>query len=273
MKKTTKVFSSVLIVVLSLSLLTACGGSSSSDDKTIKVAATPAPHAEILYEISDALAEQGWKLDVIEYQDYILPNEAVLNGECDANYFQHQPYLDQYNEENDTDLVSAGIIHYEPLGIYKGTKNSIESLKKGDKIGIPSDVTNEGRALQLLASKGMIALKEGVGLSAKKEDIISNPKGLKIVELEAALLPAELPDLALAVINGNYALGGGLTSKDAIIFESKDSEAATAFANIICCAKENKDSAKIKALVAALQTEQVKTFVKNKYNGSVQTMF
>lgn len=262
-----------LVVAFALVFCTACGGSDESADKTIKVAATPAPHAEILNEISEALAADGWTLEVKEMEDYVLPNEAVVTGECDANYFQHQPYLDQYNDENGTDLVSAGIIHYEPLGVYKGTKDAFEALEEGDKVGVPNDVTNEARALQLLADNGVLKLKEGAGLEATKQDIVENKLGIEIVELEAATLPNSLPDLALAVINGNYALGGGLTADDSIAFESKDSEAATTYANIICCANGNENSEKVQALVKALQTDEVKKFIEEKYSGSVQTMF
>ena len=274
MKNIKKVLAVALALVFALAFCTACGGSDSGDgDKTIKVAATPAPHAEILNEISDALAEDGWTLEVVEFEDYVQPNEAVVNGECDANYFQHQPYLDQYNEENGTEIVSAGAIHYEPLGVYKGTKDAFDALEDGDKIGVPNDVTNEARALQLLAANGVLTLKEGVGLEATKTDIVDNPKNIEIIETEAAMLPAALPDLALAVINGNYAIGGGLTSDDAIAFEAKDSEAATTFANIIACAAGNEESDKVQALVKALQTDAVKAFIEEKYQGSVQVSF
>ena len=272
MKKFRKVAALALALVFALALFTGCG-KKASDEKTITVAATPSPHAEILNEVKDALAKDGWTLKVVEFEDYVQPNEAVTNGDCDANYFQHQPYLTQYNEENKTDLVSAGVIHYEPLGVYKGTKKSFDELASGDKIGVPNDVTNEARALQLLAANGVLKLKDGVGLEATKTDIVDNPKGIEIVELEAATLPTSLPDLALAVINGNYALGGKLTAKDAIAFEASDSEAATTFANIICCAKGNEGSDKVKALVKALQSDQVKKFIDEKYAGAVKTMF
>lgn len=274
MKNLKKLGAVVLAVVFALALCTSCGGSdSSADDTTIKVAATPAPHAEILNEVADALAEDGWTLEVVEFEDYVQPNEAVSNGECDANYFQHQPYLDQYNEENETDIVSAAAIHYEPLGVYKGTKDTFDALEEGDKVGVPNDVTNEARALQLLAANGVLKLKDGVGLEATKTDIVENPKGIEIVELEAATLPNSLPDLALAVINGNYALGGGLVADDAIAFEAADSEAATTFANIVACAKGNEGSEKIQALVKALTSDAVKAFIEEKYAGSVQAIF
>ncbi len=272
MKKFKKLGVLVLIAIFTLSICTSCGDSS-SEDKTIKVAASPAPHAEILNEIADELAEDGWTLEVVEFEDYVQPNEAVINGDCDANYFQHQPYLDQYNDENDSDLVSAGIIHYEPLGVYKGKKDDFKALEKGDIIGVPNDVTNEARALQLLAENGVLKLKEGVGLEATVQDIVDNPYGVEIKEVEAALLPAELPDLALAVINGNFALGADLTADDSIAYEAKDSEAATTYANIIACAKGNENSEKIQALVKALQSDDAKEFIEEKYAGSVQVMF
>ena len=274
MKNIKKVLAVVLALVFTLAFCTACGGSSEGDaDKTIKVAATPAPHAEILYEIQDALAADGWTLEVVEFEDYVLPNEAVTSGECDANYFQHQPYLDQYNEENGTDIANAAAIHYEPLGVYKAQKDSFDALEEGDKVGVPNDVTNEARALQLLAANGVITLKEGVGLEATPLDIVDNPKNIEIYEAEAATLPASLPDLALAVINGNYAIGGGLTADDAIAFEAADSEAATTFANVIACAAGNENSDKVQALVKALQTDEVKAFIEEKYQGSVQVSF
>lgn len=275
MKNIKKLSVITLVIAFALAFCTACGGSGDSADaeKTIKVAATPSPHAEILYEIQDELAEEGWTLEVVEFEDYVQPNEAVSNGECDANYFQHQPYLDQYNEENGTDIATAGVIHYEPLGVYKGTKDAFDALADGDKIGVPNDVTNEARALQLLADNGVITLKEGVGLEATKTDIVDNPKNLEIVELEAATLPASLPDLALAVINGNYAIGGGLSAADAIAYESSDSEAAQTFANIIACAAGNEKSDKIVALVEALQDDDVKEFIDEKYAGAVKAMF
>lgn len=276
MKNIKKIGVLALIFALALTTFTACGGSSdssSSEDKTIKVAASPAPHAEILESITDTLAEEGWTLEIVEFEDYVQPNEAVSNGECDANYFQHQPYLDQYNEENGTDIVSAAAIHYEPLGVYKSQKDSFDALAEGDKVGVPNDVTNEARALQLLAANGVITLKDGVGLEATKNDIVDNPKGIEIVELEAATLPTSLPDLALGVINGNYAIGGGLTSDDSIAFEASDSEAAQTYANIVACASGNEDSEKIQALVSALQSDEVKEFINEKYSGSVQAIF
>jgi D-methionine transport system substrate-binding protein len=263
------------ILALTLAVLTACGGSSSGseEDKTIKVAASPTPHAEILGSVSDALAEQGWTLEVVEFDDYVQPNVATTDGDVDANYFQHVPYLDQYNQENGTNLVAVGNVHYEPMGVYPGTKDSFDALEDGDKIGVPNDVTNEARALLLLEANGVITLKEGAGVAATKTDIVDNPKNIEIVELEAATIPASRPDLALAVINANYAIGAGIQSSEAIAIEAEDSLSADTYVNVIVVNEENKDSEKTKALVAALQTDAVKEFITSTYNGAVLPKF
>jgi D-methionine transport system substrate-binding protein len=278
MKNIKKISILALVLVLALGIFTACGGGSSeggddSADKTIKVAASPTPHAEILNSISDALAEEGWTLEVIEFDDYVQPNVATTDGDVDANYFQHVPYLDQYNEENGTDLVAVGNVHYEAMGAYKGTKDSFDALEEGDKIAVPNDVTNEARALQLLAANGVLTLKDGVGLEATKNDIVDNPKGVEIVELEAATIPGALPDVALGVINANYALGAGLTTDDAVAYEAEDSEAAETYVNVIVVNAGNENSEKTQALVKAIQTEAVSSFILEKYNGAVQPKF
>ena len=250
---------SVLAIVLALVFaFTACGGSGgdegSAEDKTIKVAASPTPHAEILNSVADKLAEEGWTLEVVEFDDYVQPNVATTDGDVDANYFQHIPYLTQYNEENDTELVAVGNVHYEAMGVYKGTKDSFDALESGDKVGVPNDVTNEARA-------------------ATKTDIVDNPKGIEIVELEAATIPASLPDLALGVINGNYAMGAGKTSDDAVAFEAEDSEAAETMVNVIVVNKGNEETEKTKALVAAVQSDDVKAFIDEKFGGIVKAKF
>jgi D-methionine transport system substrate-binding protein len=277
MKNIKKISILAAVLVLALGIFTACGGSSGggddSADKTIKVAASPTPHAEILNSISDALAEEGWTLEVIEFDDYVQPNVATTDGDVDANYFQHVPYLDQYNEENGTDLVAVGNVHYEAMGAYKGTKDSFDALEEGDKIGVPNDVTNEARALQLLAANGVLTLKDGVGLEATKTDIVDNPKNIEIVELEAATIPSALPDVALGVINANYALGAGLTTNDAVAYEAEDSEAAETYVNVIVVNAGNENSEKTQALVKAIQTEAVSSFILEKYNGAVQPKF
>ena len=281
MKNIRKISILALVLVLALGALSACGGGSSSGseggddsaDKTIKVAASPTPHAEILGSISDALAEQGWTLEVVEFEDYVQPNVATTEGDVDANYFQHVPYLDEYNTENGTDLVAVGNVHYEAMGVYKGSKDSFDALADGDKIAVPNDTTNEARALQLLAANGVITLKEGVGLEATKTDIVDNPKNVEIVELEAASIPGALADVALGVINANYALGASLTTDDAVAYEASDSEAAETYVNVIVVNKGNEESEKTKALVAAIQTDAVKKFIEEKYSGAVIAKF
>ena len=269
---------SVLAIVLALVFaFTACGGSggdeSTSEDKTIRVAASPTPHAEILNSVADALAEEGWTLEVVEFDDYVQPNVATTEGDVDANYFQHVPYLDEYNAENGTDLVAVGNVHYEAMGAYKGTKESFDELADGDKIGVPNDTTNEARALQLLAENGVITLKDGAGLEATKADIVDNPHNIEIVELEAATIPASLPDLAFGVINANYALGANLTTDDAVAYEAEDSEAAETYVNVIVVNAGNENSEKTKALVAAVQTDAVKDFIAEQFKGAVQPKF
>ncbi len=268
---------SVLAIVLALIFaFTACGATSNDEEgeaKIIRVAASPTPHAEILNSIADNLEEEGWTLEVVEFDDYVQPNVATTEGDVDANYFQHVPYLEQYNDENGTELVAVGNVHYEAMGAYKGTKASFDELADGDKIAVPNDVTNEARALQLLAANGVLTLKDGVGLEATKTDIVDNPKNIEIVELEAATIPASLPDVAVGVINANYALGAGLTTDDAIAYESEDSEAAETYVNVIVVNAGNEDSEKTKALVAAIQTDEVKEFIAEQFKGAVQAKF
>ena len=268
------------VLVLALGILTACGGSSDSGsaggdsaDKTIKVAASPTPHAEILNAISDELAAEGWTLEVIEFDDYVQPNVATTDGDVDANYFQHVPYLDEYNEQNGTDLVAVGNVHYEAMGVYKGTKDSFDALEDGDKIGIPNDGTNGARALQLLEANGVLKLKEDAGVTATEQDIVENPKNLEIVPLEAATIPASLPDLALGVINYNYANGAGFTQDDAVALETADSDAAETFVNVIVVNAGNENSEKTQALVKAVQSDTVKNFILDNYNGLIQPKF
>ena len=276
-EKEEKKMKKILALVLALSLtfaLASCGGGDDKKDDVIKVGASPVPHAEILEVAKDVLAEEGITLEIVTFQDYVLPNEAVTSGEVDANYFQHLPYLEHYNSENGTDLVSVEKIHYEPYGIYAGKTKSIEELADGAKIAVPNDSTNEERALLLLEQEGLIKLKEGAGIGAKKLDIVENPKNLDIVELEAAMIPRSLEDVDLAVINGNYAISAGLSVKtDALAIESVDSVGADTFANIVCVAKGNEDSPKVKALIKALKSDKVKEFIEEKYDGAVVPVF
>ena len=242
-------------------------------DNVITVGASPTPHAEILNAIADDLASEGYTLEVKEYNDYILPNTALQDGELDANYFQHITYLNDFNAENGTHLVDAAGIHFEPFGLYAGKTASIDALADGATIAVPNDTTNEARALLLLEQEGLIKLKEGAGLSATVVDIAENPKNLNIQEVEAAQLPRVLNDVDMAAINGNYALEAGLSVADAIATESDEGEAAKAYVNVIAVKEGTEDSDKIKALVKALQSDVVKAYIDDTYNGAVVALF
>ena len=264
MKKTIAI---VLVAVLALGLLAGCG--KKADDKTITVAASPTPHAEILKVAGEVLAKEGYTLKVTEYSDYVVPNNVVEDGEMDANYFQHVPYLEAFNAENGTHLVSVAMVHYEPFGIYPGTKNAISDLAAGDKIAIPNDGSNRARALLLLEAQGLITLKEGAGMEATVLDIVEN-NGLEIIEMEAAQIAGVRDSVALAVINGNYALLAGLNvGKDALASEDPESVSATTYANVLVVKEGNENSEKIQALKKALLSEEVKNYMIETYSGAV----
>ena len=234
----------------------------------VTVAASPAPHAEILYQVVDDMKELGYDLRVQEFSDYVLPNLAVDEGEVMANYFQHTPYLDDFNAERNNHVVSVGKIHYEPFGIYKGTKDSLE-LESGDKIAVPNDVTNEARSLNLLEAAGVIQLKDGVGLNATKLDIIDNPYNVEIVELEAAQIPRALDSVAVACMNGNYAIEANYKVSDAIYVEEQSSDAAQTYANILCVKEGNENENWAKDLFKCLKSQKIKDYIDKTYDKSV----
>ena len=240
---------------------------------TIKVGASITPHAEILNAVKDDLAAQGYNLEVVEFTDYVLPNTALEEGDLDANYFQHGPYLDDFNAQNGTHLVAVAAIHYEPFGIYAGKTTSLEELADGATVAIPNDGTNEARALLLLEAQGLIKLNEGVTFTATKLDIAENPKNLDIQEIEAAQLPRSLQDVDLAVINGNYAIQAGLKVSDALAVEDKDSIAAETYANVLVVKEGNEETDATKALIAALQSETAREFIDATYEGAVIAKF
>ncbi len=270
--------------VLALGIAGAVAGCSSSSDEeadstaseedtTIVVGATASPHAEILEQVKDVLAEQGYTLEIVEFSDYGSPNTSLDEGENDANYFQHVPYLENFNEERGTSLVSAGGIHFEPLGVYPGKCASFDELEEGATIAVPNDATNEGRALLLLQAEGLITLADGVGMTATVNDIVDNPLNLQFYEAEAAAVPSAIADVDLAVINGNYALSAGIDTTTAIASEATDSEAAESYVNVIAVRSGDETSAKIQALVAALQSDEVREYIENTYSGSVVATF
>lgn len=280
------------VLILTGALLTACGSKSDNNDSNkndstqssdsgkkleeIVVGASVEPHAVILNSdaVKDSLAADGYKIKVVEYTDYIQPNTATEDGSLDANFFQHVPYLNDFNDKNGTHLVSVAAIHFEPLGIYAGKTASLDALQDKAQIAVPNDATNEARALLLLEKAGLIKLKDGVGLNATVKDIVENPKNLKIVEIEAAQTINVLKDVDLAVINGNYALAGGLSAtKDGLLVEDTASEAAQTYANVLVVKEGNEDSAKTKALIKALTSDATKKFIEEKYQGAVVPVF
>ena len=263
--------------LLALGGLTVCGGSGaagSADDSVITVAASPAPHAQILTDFAaPRLAEQGIELKVKEYTDYIQPNKDTASGAVDANYFQHITYLENSNAENGTDLVSAGLIHYEPFAVYAGTSNDLDAIADGATIAIPNDPTNEGRALLLLQDLGLISLSDPDNLEATPKDIKDNPHNIKFQELEAAALPRALSSVDFAVINGNYAIEAGYHVSDALAHESSDSLAVERYANIICVAKGSEDKKAVRALVEVLTSEDFKSYLEEHYGEDVLPAF
>ncbi len=261
-----------LLAALALGTLTACGAGSAADN-TITVAASSAPHAEILEQCIPVLAEEGYTLEIKVMDDYIIPNTSTESGDVDANYFQHQPYLDDFNASNGTHLVTVTRVHYEPYGIYAGTCSSLDALEDGASIAVPNDTTNEARALLLLQDNGIITLKDGVGLTATKNDIVDNPKNVNILEMEAALLPAQLDEVAMAVINGNYAIEAGLKVSEALAAEKADSEAAQTYANILVVKEGNENLPKIQALAKVLNSDTVRDYINNTYDGAVVPIF
>ncbi|MFB7593435.1 MetQ/NlpA family ABC transporter substrate-binding protein [Streptomyces sp. NPDC056160] len=277
MRNTAKITSAVLAVGALTFGLSACGGSDSgkSDaDATLTVAATPTPQGEILGYVKDHLAQKaGLKLEVKEFTDYVTPNTAVQQGQVDANYFQHKPYLDDFNKKNGTDIVPVpgGTVHLEPLGVYSKSVKKLADLKKGATVALPNDTTNEARALKLLEAKGLLKLKAGVGYEATPKDVTDNPEGLKFKELEAAQLPRSLGDVDAAVINGNYALEAKLSpAKDALAAESAK---GNPYANFLAVKKGNESDPRVKKLAKLLTSPEVKKFIEDKYNGAVVPAF
>ena len=276
----------IIITALTAGVLAGCGQSSGtvSKDKDseqrseiekelepIKVGAGVTPHAEILREIQDDLEKKGYALEVVEYNDYVLPNTALEDGDLDANYFQHKPYLDDFNAENGTHIVGVANVHFEPLGIYAGKTKSLADLKDGAGVAVPNDTTNEARALLLLEQEGLIKLKEKAGLQATILDIQENPLNLKIKELEAAQVARAVSDVDIACINGNYAIEAGL--EEAIALESAESEAAETYANLIAVKEGNEDTEKTQALVEAVLSNKVKDFITANYKVAVVPVF
>ena len=261
-------------LALSLLALTGCsGGGSSSEDKTITIAAVPTPHAEILNDVvKPALEKEGYTLEVKEFTDYIQPNTVTEQGEVDANYFQHKPYLDNFNENNGTHLVDVTGVHFEPFGLYSTKYTSLDEVPNGAIVAVPNDATNEARVLLLLQDQGLIKLAEGVDITATPKDIVENPKNLQFRELEAAVVPTVIDDVAIAGINGNYAMEADLLDKR-LVSESTDSLAAQTYSNLLVVKDGNQDKDKIKALAKALNSDEVRNYINENYQGTVLATF
>ena len=270
--------------VLTVGVLTSCGNSSSGgttsaatsaassasgESVTIKVGASITPHSEILEQAKPILAKEGVDLEIVEIEDTVTPNTGLVEGSLDANYFQHQPYLDDFNSENGTDLVSIGSVHYEPFGIYAGKTTDLAELPDGAVVAVPNNVTNEARALLLLEQEGILTLKEDVGIKATVNDIVENPKNITFKEIDPAQLVRALPDVDVAVINGNYAIEGGLSVKDALAVESDQGVAAKTYANIVVVRKEDENNEALKKLVEVLQSDEIQQYINDTYDGSV----
>ncbi len=245
----------------------------SGELKKIVVGASPAPHAEILRAAKDVLAQKGYELEILEYVDYIQPNLALESADLDANYFQHLPYLESFNAENNTKLVSAASVHYEPFGIYAGKASSLEELADGATVAVPNDTSNEARALLLLEAQGLIKLKDGADLTVTKNDIVENPKNLNLYEVEAAQIPRVVEDVDIAVINGNYAIEAGFKVSEALAVEDSESIAATTYGNVIAVREGHEKDENIVALVEALTSEEVKAYMEETYEGAVVPLF
>ncbi len=291
MKKTTKILSLVLTSILLAGAVSGCGSTENAESPapaqnnktaaeapaenteskgTIKIAASPTPHAEILEQAKPILAKQGYDLDIVEFEDYVQPNLVVESGEFDANYVEHVPYLESFNEEQGTHLVNVGGIHYEPFGIYPGKESDLSAISDGAVIAVPNDTTNEARALLLLQDNGLIKLADGAGLTATVNDIVENPHNLEIQELEAAQVSRVKDEVAFVVLNGNYALEAGLSvGKDAVAYEKSDSEAAKTYVNVIVVKEGNENNEGVKALVDVLKSDDIFNYINDTYDGAV----
>lgn len=261
----------VLAILITAGLAVgALAGTVSADEKEkLVVGASITPHSEILEQAKPILAEEGIDLEIIQIEDVVTPNTGLVEGSLDANFFQHQPYLDDFNEQNDADLVSVGAVHYEPFGIYAGRVDSLDALEDGAIIAVPNNVTNEARALLLLQDAGLLTLKEDAGLFATVNDIEENPLNIEIEEIAPEQITKSLPDVDVAVINGNYAIEGGLSVKDALYVESDQSIAAQTYANIVAVRAEDQDKESIRKLVEVLQSEEIQKFIEETYDGAV----
>lgn len=268
--KMKKLLSLVLVLVLSLSILSACGSDSDKERMSIKIGVSSEPHATLVELVVDDLKEKGVDVEIIEFTDYVTPNTSLDDGDLDANFFQHIPYLEDFVVNQGMDLVSLGGVHIEPMALYSNSIDSIDDLEDGSEISIPNDNVNGGRALLLMEANGLITLSEDAGLDATEKDIVDNPKNLKFNPLEAAFLPRTLDEVDAAIINGNYALEAGLNPVgDGLIIEDADSP----YVNVVVVRKGEEKQEKFNLLLEALQSDTVKTYIEDNYDGGVVPAF
>ena len=270
-----KIIKRIIAAVLTLSLAASVAACSKANAEQgganvkIKVGANITPHSEILEQAKPLLEAKGITLEIVKLEDAVTPNTGVIEGSLDANYFQHVPYLEQFNKENGSDLVSIGAVHYEPFGIYAGRVKDLSQLPDGAVVAVPNNVTNEARALLLLQQENILTLKDGAGINATVEDIVSNPKNIQFKELAPEQLVASLPDVDIAVINGNYAIEGGLHVSQALAVEANDGLAAQTYGNIVATSAAKKDDPALKTLVEVLQGPEISEYISKTYGGAV----
>jgi len=270
-----KKISILIIAILIAGIFAGCGSSANSgsstggDSQALKIGASLTPHSELLAQVKPILANEGIALEVVVIDDFVTPNIALAEGSLDVNFFQHLPYLEDYNRENNTDLVSIGMVHYEPFAIYAGRTKALAELPDGAKIAVPNDVTNEARALVLLQDAGLIELEDGVGIKATTQNIKENSRNFQIIEVAAEQLVRSLPDVDIAVINGNYAISGNLSVRDALVVESEQSIAAVTYANIVAARADNQNDPAVLKLISILQSDEIRSYIEDNYAGSV----
>jgi len=273
MRRTT-IIAVALIFALSLLMFAGCGRRGSGPENRLVIGATPVPHTEILEFVQDKMTEAGFELQIRTFTDFVQPNLATQAGDIDVNFFQHTPYMNRFNAEHGTEMVALFAVHFEPLGLYRSRTQEIADLRDGAIIAVPSDATNAARAFNLLEANGLIRLREGAGIMATRMDIEHNPLNLDIRELEAAQIPHILPDVDMAVINGNFAMQAGLSLEyDAVAAEEKDSISAVTYANYIVVRAGNEDDPRVQALIRIINSDAVRDFINERYAGRVVPVF
>jgi D-methionine transport system substrate-binding protein len=264
----------IFAILLLAILVCGCASGAGSQDNILRVGATPRPHAEVLEIVKEELARENIILEIVEYTDFVQPNLALDSGDLDANYFQHRPYLDNFNENNNTNIAYVVAVHFEPMGLYPGRTASLNDLQDGAIIAVPNDTVNGARALLMLEeSAGLITMPPNSGLEVTPRDIVENPRNLEFMEIEAPLIPGILPDVDMGVINGNFAIGAGLQPEDMLASEGAASAAADTFANVVAVRVGDEDRPEIQKLIEAITSQAIRDFINETYRGAVVPVF